>query len=142
MTTAPEFLDTERVLLNALDGLTIYDPYTDVETEQYKICSAFLVLPSDFTDHLPAIAVYATPGGDQNDWEQDSQVTVNVYAHGVLARDIAKIIADHYNTDEGFEFAGGYVDSIRPVTMPHSIPYADPSIQLASLTLRLIHRIQ
>lgn len=133
------FIDPERVLLNDLNGLVVHDPYPDQPVD--RTITSYLVLDTGFTDTLPAVLVTRDPAGEESAWEQVAQVTVQVYADGVLARDIASLIAERYNATD-VTFPDGYVDSIRPVIAPHSLPYTDPSIRLASVTLQLVSRIQ
>lgn len=86
------------------------------------------------------VVVYETPGGNIGYVDRLDEITLDVYApRGELAKKVAEsvlrmVCGTNIDTPEGF------LDTVRPRTVPVEVPYQSPVLSKVTTTLQVIHR--
>lgn len=106
-----------------------------------KTTTAYFRRPADFTDHLPAVAIYPLPGGVETVIDRTDRIGVDVYAVGTdsmhVAEAVRSVLCDGY---PGRETSAGYLDRIWPESLPTDVPYADPTVTQTQTVYRVTAR--
>jgi hypothetical protein len=129
MSVAEELLfpDTREVLFELIDGGAFSG----------RTVAAYYLMPVDDrgrpayadlgTDE--AVALIYTTGGTQGWIDRVDRATVEVYAPGTAAVDVAEAIRARI-VGEGIDTAEGYVDEISCDVTPHDVPHASEAVNL------------
>lgn len=125
------FPDTREVLFELLDGRTFAG----------RLVSMYFQLPVDFTTPRAgeATGLVYTTGGTQGFIDRVDRATIEIYAPGTAAVEVAEAIRASIVGD-GIDTAEGYVDSITCDVTPHDVPHVSEAVNLARMSLLVTSR--
>ena len=116
------FPNTRDVLYELIDGAEFAG----------RTVTAYYQLPVDYSMQAqgsPVVLIY-TAGGTQGWIDRVDRATVEVYAPGTAAVEVAEGIAAAV-VGQGHDLAAGYVDEIVCDITPHDVPHASEAVNLA-----------
>lgn len=124
-----QFPDAREALYTLLDGQEFAG----------QTVTAYFQRTTDWTDHLPAVTIYQV-GGNEGFISNTVRLTVEVYADGTLAQEVAVAIKEaladkHHDVPDV-----GLIDRIEVESLPTTIPYASDKINLSVATYRATSR--
>jgi|SRR5690625_501561 len=105
---------------------------------------AFYQLPGDYLnvgDDKASVALYTT-GGNEGDYDRTDRLTVEVYAPGTAAVEVAEAIKTLLvNNGADHDLQAGYVDEVRCDITPHDVPFP-ADVNQARVGFLVTHRPQ
>lgn len=105
---------------------------------------AFYELPADYLDvgtDKASVSLYTT-GGNRGDIDRTDRLTVEVYAPGTAAVEVAEAIEALLVNDGGdHDLQAGYVDEVRCDITPHDVPFP-ADVNQARVGFLVTHRPQ
>lgn len=117
-----EYPDVRDALYELIDGREFAS----------RTATAFYRLSLDYVTVAQAgaaVLIY-TSGGKEGWLDRVDRATVEVYAPGAVAVEVAEAIRAAI-VGEGHDLAAGYIDSVECDITPHDVPYQSEAVNLA-----------
>lgn len=128
---AAAYPDTRDALYELIDGRTFAG----------RTVTAYYQLQLDYATAAqdgPVVLIYTT-GGSEGLVDRVDRATVEVYAPGTAAVEVAEAIRVAV-VDRPHDLEAGYIDSVRTDITPHDVPYQSELVNLARVSFLVTSR--